>query len=196
MGLCTKSPDEIAKPPALAGVIGVGMGRTAEIRRAAARASTIACLLALCAGGPLAAARGVTRGVTAPAPGDYSVALEQCVSAAAQSERSATFVAQMVGTAATQKMAMKIQLEQRMRGESEYHALAPAGSWKASEAGVKIYKYVKQVTNLSAPAMYRLDVKFRWIASKGKVVKRAELRSSRCFQPALAAPAPQAGPAG
>lgn len=171
------------------------MGRTADIRRAGARAAASACLLALCAGGPLAAASGVVRGASAPTPGDYSVTLEQCLGSSVRSERSATFTAQMVGTAATQKMAMKIQLEARMRGEAEYHAVTPTGPWKPSEPGVKIYKYVKQVTNLSAPAVYRLDVKFRWIADKGRVVKRAELRSSRCFQPALAAPAPQPPPA-
>ncbi|HEX5308771.1 MAG TPA: hypothetical protein VFW38_06790 [Solirubrobacteraceae bacterium] len=152
-----------------------------------ARAAAIACLLTLCAAGPVAAA-SLTRTVTALAPGDYSVTLEQCLSAGAQSERSATFVAQMVGTAATQKMAMKIQLEERAQGEAEYHQVAPIGPWKASEPGVKIYKYVKQVTNLAASAVYRLDVRFRWVGDKGKVIKRAELRSARCFQPALVAP--------
>jgi hypothetical protein len=102
----------------------------------------------------------------------------------------------MVGTAATQRMAMRIQLEERARGEAEYHPVTPAGPWKPSEPGVRIYKYVKQVTNLSAPAVYRLDVRFRWIGDKGKVIKRAELRSSRCFQPALAAPGAQPAPAG
>lgn len=172
------------------------MGRMAQTWRVGARAATVACLLALAASGSLAGASGLTLGSIAPAPGDYSVTVEQCVSAATQSERSATFVAQMVGTAATQRMAMKIQLEQRMRGEAEYHDISPAAPWKASEPGVKIYKYVKQVTSLSAPAVYRLDVKFRWVGDKGKVVKRAELRSSRCFQPALMAPAPRPAPAG
>jgi hypothetical protein len=172
------------------------MGRKADIlRRVAVRGTTIACLLALCAGGSLAAARGVIRGVAAPVPGDYSVTLEQCVGAGVQSERSATFVAQMVGTAATQRMAMKVKLEARLRGEAEYHVVAPPGGWKASETGVKIYKYVKQVTNLSAPGFYRLAVKFRWIGDRGRVLKRAELHSPRCFQPALAAPAPQAASA-
>lgn len=168
----------------------------ADIHRAKARAASVACLLALCAVAPAATAAGPTRAATALVPGDYSVTLEQCLSASAQGERSATFVAQMVGTAATQKMAMKIQLEERARGEAEYHPVAPIGPWKASEPGVKIYKYVKQVTNLAAPASYRLDVKFRWIGDKGKVIKRAELRSARCFQPTLMAPAQQPAPTG
>jgi hypothetical protein len=96
----------------------------------------------------------------------------------------------MVATAATQKMAMKIVLEERTRGEAEYHPVPGPGFgvWRPSEPGVKIYKYVKQVTNLAAPAVYRTTVKFRWVGDKGKVIKRAELRSSRCFQPPLTAP--------
>jgi hypothetical protein len=170
------------------------MGRTAVDKSRAARAALVVCLLALLVCGSVAHA-----GVSAvPVPGDFSVTLEQCVSSGVQTERSATFVAQMVGTAATQKMAMKIQLEERLRGEAEYHLVAAPGlgAWKASEPGVKIYKYVKQVTNLAAPAVYRVVVKFRWIGNKGRVVKRAELRSSRCFQPALPAPAPQPGSVG
>jgi len=148
------------------------------------RAALVACLLALCAATPVASAR-VTRPATAPLPGDYSVALEQCVSAGALSERSATFVAQMVASVATQKMAMKIELEERAHGEAEYRSvLAPGlGVWRAAEPGVRIYKYVKQVTNLAAPASYRAVVRFRWVGDRGRTIKRAEARSTRCFQP-------------
>ena len=156
----------------------------------AARAALIVCLLALVAcGPPVALAREGTSSV--PVPGDFSVTVEQCVNSNVQTERSATFVAQMVATVSTQKMAMKINLEERGRGELEYHVVgAPGfGVWRPSEPGVKIYKYVKQVTNLAAPVSYRVAVKFRWVVGdKGKVIKRAELHSSRCFQPTLTAP--------
>jgi hypothetical protein len=162
------------------------MGRLAANTPRAARAALIVCLLALVACGPVALARDSAPTV----PGDYSVTVEQCVNSSVQAERSATFVAQMVATASTQKMAMKINLEERLRGEPEYHVVpAPGfGLWRPSEPGVKIYKYVKQVTNLTAPVVYRVAVKFRWVGDKGKVIKRADLRSSRCFQPPLAAP--------
>ncbi len=153
----------------------------------AARAALVICLLALVAG-PVALARESTP--PTPAPGEDSVTLEQCVTSSVQAERSATFVAQMVATAPTQKMAIKINLEERLRGEPEYHVVtAPGfGVWRPSEPGVKIYKYVKQVTNLTAPVAYRVAVKFRWVGDKGKVIKRADLRSPRCFQPTLTAP--------
>ena len=164
------------------------MGRMALNTPRAARAALVMLLLALVASGPAAVARESTP--TPPVPGDYSVTVEQCVSSSMQAERSATFVAQMVATAPTQKMAMKINLEERLRSEPEYHVVpAPGfGVWRASEPGVKIYKYVKQVTNLPAPIVYRVVVRFRWVGDKGKVIKRADLHSSRCFQPTLTAP--------
>jgi hypothetical protein len=167
------------------------MEQMAVDRARGSRAALVVCVLALVAGGPVAAARaGAGASDAAPAPGDYSVTLEQCVSSGVQAERSVTFVSQMFATATTQKMAMKIVLEERARGEAEYHAVPGPGFgvWRSSEPGVKIYKYVKQVTSLAAPASYRIDVKFRWVAGKGKVIKHAEQRSSRCFQSPLTAP--------
>jgi hypothetical protein len=122
------------------------------------------------------------------------VALEQCVTSTVQLERSATFTAQMVATAATQKMAVRFELQQRLRGEMDFHTLvAPGlGVWQRSEPGVKIYKYVKQVTNLAAPAAYRAVVRFRWLGDKSRVLKRAELHTQRCLQPALSAQVRQA----
>jgi hypothetical protein len=141
---------------------------------------------------------GVRRGLT-PAPVDAtpSVGLEQCATSTVQAERSATFTAQMAATSATQKMGMRIELQQRLRGEGEFHTLAAPGFgvWRSSEPGVKIYKYVKQVTNLSAPAAYRAVVHFRWLGEKGRVLKRAELHTPRCLQPTLPRQVTQTPPA-
>ena len=152
----------------------------------------LACaLVALgCAQGALA--RAVTRD-TVPSPPiaatGYSATVEQCVASSVQSERSATFTAHMVAVDTTQRMEIKIQLQQRMRGETEYHTItAPdLGVWHGSEPGVRIDNYVQQVTNLTAPAAYRALVQFRWLGDKGHVLRRAELHSPRCLQPALPA---------
>lgn len=123
----------------------------------------------------------------APTDGTASVGIEQCVTSTVPTERSATFTVQMTATATTQKMAMRIELQQRLRGEGEFHTLsAPGfGVWRTSESGVKIYKYVKQVTNLDASAAYRVTVRFHWIDERGHVLKRDELHTSRCVQPSL-----------
>lgn len=125
--------------------------------------------------------------MSAPSDGTATVGVEQCVTSTVQLERSATFTAQMTATNATQKMAMRIELQQRLHGESEFHALAAPGFgvWRFSEAGVKIYKYVKQVTNLDAPAAYRVFVRFRWIDEAGHVLKRDEQHTPRCLEPTL-----------
>jgi hypothetical protein len=139
---------------------------------------------------------GLHTSATAPAAGTASVGIEQCVTSTVQAERSATFTAQMAATATTQKMAMRIELQQRPRGESEFHTLpAPGfGVWRTSEPGVEIYKYVKQITNLEAPAAYRVLVRFRWLDERGHVLKRDELHTSRCIQPTLPGQVMQTAP--
>jgi hypothetical protein len=140
---------------------------------------------------------GIHTSTTAPTDGTASVGIEQCVTSTVQSERSATFTAQMAATATTQKMAMRIELQQRLRGESEFHTLAAPGFgvWRTSEPGVEIYKYVKQVTNLDAPAAYRVTVRFRWIDEHGHVLKHDELHTTRCVQPTLPGQVVQTPPA-
>lgn len=150
-------------------------------------ALVFACVLTLTCALSAFAQAGVRRALTVPTVPSYSVGLEQCATSTVQTERSATFIAQMTATSATQRMGMRIELQQRLRGESEFHTiLAPGfGVWRASEPGVKIYKYVKQVTNLTAPAAYRAVVRFRWLGERGHVLKRAELHTLRCVQPTL-----------
>ncbi|HTB49370.1 MAG TPA: hypothetical protein VK701_00195 [Solirubrobacteraceae bacterium] len=169
--------------------------------RAARAALILVSVLSLLLGAQVALARnGVRYDAVTPPPTDatgYSVTLEQCATATVQAERSATFTAQMTATTATQRMAMRIELQQRLRGEVEYHTvLAPGlGVWHSSEAGVQIYKYVKQVTNLDAPAAYRAVVRFRWLGEKERVLKRAESRTPRCLQPTLSSQVTQTPPA-
>ncbi|HEY5261778.1 MAG TPA: hypothetical protein VIJ33_06670 [Solirubrobacteraceae bacterium] len=164
--------------------------KTFKPTRAVKAALIFACALAALGYAQGALARGLGRDTTVPPPTSgtgYSVTLEQCATSTVQTERSATFTAQMTATGTTQRMAMHIELEQRLSGETTYHTLmAPGlGVWQRSEAGVQIYKYVKQVTNLDAPAAYRAVVRFRWLGDKGRVLKRAETRTQHCLQPAL-----------
>ncbi len=170
------------------------MVRMAKSTRAAKTALFLACVLAVLVCAEAASAIGGVRRVATPNAPGYSVTLEQCATSTAQVERSATFTAQMVATPATQKMALRFELQERMRGEADFHTvIAPGlGVWQRSDAGVKIYKYVKQVTNLAAPAAYRAVVRFRWLGEKGRVLKRTELHTQKCVQPTLSAQVRQA----
>jgi len=93
-------------------------------------------------------------------------------------------------------MAMRVDIEKRAPGETRFHLVsAPGlGVWRSSEPKVKVYKYLKQVTNLEPPAAYRAVVHFRWLGAKGLVVKRAVRHTRPCAQPA--APSPLEEPSG
>jgi hypothetical protein len=92
----------------------------------------------------------------------------------------------MTATPGTARMSMRIDVEERMPGEASFHILsAPGlGVWRASDPKVRVYKYLKQVTNLSSPASYRALVRFRWLSTRGHLIKRAERLTAKCLQPA------------
>src|SRR2546430_2744686 len=98
---------------------------------------------------------------------------------------------EMTAVAGTVRMAMRIDLEERTPEQSLYHTVsAPGlGIWRLSDPRVKIYKYLKQVTNLSAPAAYRAVIRFRWLAPHGRVLKRVQRYTGGCTQPAPPPPA-------
>jgi hypothetical protein len=91
----------------------------------------------------------------------------------------------MVAVPGTAKMEMRVEILERAPRETSFHTINAAGLgvWRFSAPGVKTYKYLKQVTNLAAPAYYRGLVRFRWLNSRGKLIKSLELRTPRCAQP-------------
>jgi hypothetical protein len=155
------------------------------------RLLAVACGLALLPAALADGAFGQTVGssadvfVTGNATPD-SASLMQCLTAGEQSERAATFSGEMTSVAGTMRMSMRIELLERMPGQMNYHVVsAPGlGVWRVSDPGVGVYKYVKQVTNLSAPADYKALVTFRWQGTRGRTIKRDERRTRRCSQPA------------
>lgn len=159
--------------------------------------AAVACGLALLPAALAGSARGQTVGISADllsggATSPDSASLVQCLTASEPAERSATFAGEMTMVAGASRMSMRIELLERTPGEMGYRAVAAPGLgvWRASDPGVGVYKYVKQVTNLSAPADYKGLVTFRWQGARGRTVKREERRTRRCSQPAPAASAP------
>jgi hypothetical protein len=133
------------------------------------------------------------------AAGGAAATVEQCVTTGEQTDRSATFSAEMTAVTGTARMAMRIEVQERLPSEELFHTVsAPGlGVWRGSAPGVKIYQYVKQVTNLSFPADYRALVRFHWLNNKGYVIKRAERHTLECVQPAsTSAPVTPATPGG
>jgi hypothetical protein len=159
---------------------------------AVASACAMALLLACLLGTTLATAAPAISGTQAvqsesSRPG-ASATLQQCLTTGTQTERSATFAGEMSAIPGSARMEMRIDVLERMPDDLAYHMVtAPGlGVWRSSAPGVKAYTYLKQVTNLSAPAFYRGEVRFRWLNAKGHLLKVAVLRTRRCEQPAPA----------
>jgi hypothetical protein len=162
----------------------------------ASGAETLATSKPEAALGTAAASGSTPAGTPAPVPGAPSAALEQCVTSLTQAERSATFLGEMTATPGTGRMSMRIELQERLPGETAFRNVAAPGLgvWRAAAPGVKVYRYIKQVTNLSAPASYRAAVRFRWLNGKGKLIKGVERRTSTCAQPPGLKPLPGTTP--
>ncbi|HTC72281.1 MAG TPA: hypothetical protein VK655_05295 [Solirubrobacteraceae bacterium] len=116
-----------------------------------------------------------------------SATLTQCATATIpQTERSATFAGEMTAIAGTARMQMRVELQERIPGEPQYRTVAdPAlGVWRGSAPSVKVFTHIQQVSNLSAPAVYRGVLHFRWANAKGRTIKAEELVTAVCEQPA------------
>lgn len=116
-----------------------------------------------------------------------SATLTQCATATIpQTERSATFAGEMTAVPGTARMQMRVELDERIPGELQYRTVAdPAlGVWRGSAPGVKLFTHIQQISNLSAPAVYRGVVHFRWLNARGRAIKFEELSTAVCEQPA------------
>jgi hypothetical protein len=169
---------------ALAGTLALGIGASGAGAASAETAPPVAI-------GPQPVAESAATNVPTPGgppvpgPGGPTATLEQCVTSSVQAERSATFLGEMTATPGTGRMSIRIELQERLRGEATFRNVAAPGLgvWRAAALGVKVYRYIKQVTDLSAPAVYRAAVRFRWLNAKGKLIRGVERRTPTCVQP-------------
>ena len=173
----------------------VAMALTSPLKRCPRPLTALAlALAAAAAGAPLARAAADTQLAAAPKLPLVSVSLAQCAPAATQPERSATFAGEMNTIPGATHMEIRIEVLERLPAQPEFHTVAAPGlgDWRVSVAGVRVYKYLKQVTNLSAPAEYRAAVHFRWLNAKARIMRVAQMRTPVCVQqaPELASPVP------
>jgi hypothetical protein len=146
-------------------------------------------------GGATVSGTGTGTGPVAKLPA--SAAVEQCLTQGPQTERSATFVGEMDAIPGSVHLQMRIDVFERLPQETGFHAvIAPGlGVWRSSAAGVKTYRYLKQVTDLTGPAVYRAAVRFRWVNAKNHTIRALEVLTRRCEQPGPL-PSEPAAPAG
>jgi len=143
-------------------------------------------------GAPAAASADATAVQGAAVKASAGATLEQCVTSTQQLERSATFVGEMTVIPGTARMLMRIEVLERVPHEALFHQVSypGLGQWLRAAPGVRTYKNLDKVTDLSAPADYRAAVHFRWLNAKGRLIRSQELRTGRCVQPAAPAPTP------
>jgi hypothetical protein len=161
-------------------------GRHSDTCGTRSRAAPGACALTLASLLLAPALAAGARQSPATTPALDSATLEQCVTSVVQSERSATFAGEMTAVPGTLRMAMRIEVQVQAQDAIGFH-LVNAPGWRFSDAKIKVYKYLKQVTNLSSPLEYRALVRFHWLDAKGHLIKHAQLVTAPCVQPAAPA---------
>ena len=117
-----------------------------------------------------------------------SVKLVECVPALEPGERSATFEARMHPARGSERMQVRFTLQERRQGALPgWRRVAASGldEWLTSYPDVRRFSYSKTVRNLSAPASYRMVVRFRWLGDDGELLRRKRARSRSCRQPDL-----------
>jgi hypothetical protein len=155
-------------------------------------ALALLCLLLLTPGAMGQAALPSSGQVSAEGQAPVALAmLQQCLAAPAQSERSAVFSGEMNAISGSTRMMMRIDVQEQLAGETAFHTIAAPGLgvWRSSDVDVRSYRFIRQVTNLSAPGFYRAIVSFRWLNAKDHPIKTVAQHTPRCIQP-VPAPVP------
>jgi hypothetical protein len=161
----------------------------------AAAATAAALALAVPAAAETTPGRSHAHGQSPQPKLPASASLEECVSSASQEARAVTFAGEMNAVAGTAHMEMRVDVLERAPEETSYHRVAAPGLgvWRGSAPGVKSYRYLKQVTNLSAPAFYRGAIRFRWLNARGHQIAFTELHTHSCDETLLSTPTPSSG---
>jgi hypothetical protein len=97
----------------------------------------------------------------------------------------AVFRASMPDAPGASRLELRFALQERAVGDEEFAALRVPGwdRWERSEPGRAGYVLTRRVMGLREGAAYRAEVRFRWRAADGEVVRRARRVTTACRQP-------------
>ena len=105
-----------------------------------------------------------------PAPGGVAATVEQCDTTGEQTDRSATFSGEMTAISGTARMAMRIEVQERLPGEELFHTVSAPGLGVARLGVGGQDLPVRQAGHQPlSPAIYRALIRFRWLNDKGNV---------------------------
>lgn len=112
-----------------------------------------------------------------------------CKPAAKYDDRSVEFEGRMKGGAG-QALEMKFSLYSKAPKERRFSRAKLPGldQWqRAGDPNATVFRYRQVVRSLQSPALYRAVIRFRWIDSNGKTVRKVNRTTSVCK---MNAPAP------
>src|SRR3954471_19005286 len=137
----------------------------------------IACGLPLCLLLPAAAdARRTAKATTI-------LKVRSCDVGSTAKQRAATFYARMHGVKGTDQMQMRFTLIDRAGDGPPAVIDSPAlALWRKSRHGVSRFGYAQSVAGLDSGGVYAVQVQFRWIDSRGRVIRSVKRTSDSCRQ--------------
>ena len=150
----------------------------------------LACLIVVpVAAGATAVMAAATSAVSAAATGPPRAALKDpmCIQASDPFSRGVAITAVMRPQTGTERMELKFNLLEMPQGQHTYTQVTGGdlGRWITApstlgQRGGDVWNRQKQVWNLSAPAVYRFRVGFRWMGAGGRSLGREFLWSGAC----------------
>lgn len=133
----------------------------------------IAGLAAACALVPASSAHAATT----------HLEVRSCETGDSAKQRSATFYARMDAVKGTRRMAMRFTLINRAGDGQPTVVNDPSLShWRKSRRRVGRFGYAQSVEGLEPGGVYAMRVRFRWLDSRGKVIRTAKRTSRSCRQ--------------
>jgi archaellum component FlaF (FlaF/FlaG flagellin family) len=132
-----------------------------------------ACLAATCVLLPAAVADAATT----------QLKVRSCEAGDTPKHRAATFYARMYAVKGTNTMAMRFTLINRAGDGPPSVVDNPSLSqWRKSRTGVSRFGYAQSVEGLERGGVYAVQVQFRWLDTRGKVIRSVKRTSSSCRQ--------------
>jgi hypothetical protein len=140
-------------------------------------------------GKPIVVGATGSSGATGPTgtPQILTASVTSCHADPLQGNRYAIFASQMTSVPSTRIMSVNFELQVRSGAATAFTFVKNApgfGAWVSSQPGVGVYTYSHEVTSLPAPASFRVLVNARWLDRHRRVIRREDLFSPVCVQPA------------
>src|SRR4051794_8074470 len=135
-----------------------------------------ACVTAACLLLPAASAHAAATPTTV-------LKVRSCEVGSVAKQRSATFYARMHAVKGTDQMAMRFTLIDRAGDGPPDVIDSPAlAQWRKSRHGVSRFGYAQAVAGLDSGGVYAVQVQFRWVDARGRVIRTVKRTSDSCRQ--------------